>query len=39
MIDIIYVLATVAFFAAMIAYVSGCQRLGASASSEEQKQS
>lgn len=39
MIDIIYVIATVAFFAAMLAYVAGCERLGASGSSDEQKKS
>ena len=29
MIDIIYVAGTVAFFALMLAYVAGCERLGA----------
>lgn len=28
MLDIVYVLATVAFFAAMLAYVRGCEALG-----------
>lgn len=28
MLDLAYVLGTVAFFAAMLAYVRGCQRLG-----------
>jgi hypothetical protein len=28
MLDVIYVLATVAFFAAMLAYVRGCEKLG-----------
>jgi hypothetical protein len=37
MIDIVYVIATVAFFATMLVYVAGCQKLGASGSSEEQK--
>jgi hypothetical protein len=36
MIDIVYVLASVAFFAAMLAYIVACDKLGASASSEEQ---
>lgn len=28
MLDLIYLLASVAFFAAMLAYVRGCERLG-----------
>jgi hypothetical protein len=28
MLDIVYVLATLGFFAAMLAYVRGCERLG-----------
>jgi hypothetical protein len=28
MLDIIYILGTVAFFALMLAYVAGCERLG-----------
>ena len=28
MLDIVYVLATLAFFAAMLAYVRGCEKLG-----------
>lgn len=28
MIDVVYVLVTIAFFAAMLAYVAGCDRLG-----------
>jgi hypothetical protein len=29
MLDVVYVIATVAFFALMVAYVVGCERLGA----------
>ncbi len=29
MLDVVYVLATIAFFALMVAYVVGCDRLGA----------
>jgi hypothetical protein len=28
MMDVVYILATVAFFAAMVAYLAGCHRLG-----------
>jgi len=28
MLDVVYVLATLGFFAAMLAYVRGCERLG-----------
>jgi hypothetical protein len=28
MLDILYILGTVAFFALMLAYVAGCERLG-----------
>jgi hypothetical protein len=35
MIDFLYLLGTVAFFAAMLAYVRGCERLGRSADEEE----
>ncbi len=34
MMDVIYVLATVAFFALMLAYVVGCNRLGRTADVE-----
>ena len=34
MIDLIYVLATLAFFALMLVYVAGCERLGRSPESE-----
>lgn len=34
MIDLIYVLGTIAFFALMLAYVRGCERLGRGASSD-----
>lgn len=29
MLDVVYVVATIAFFALMVAYVAGCDRLGA----------
>jgi hypothetical protein len=35
MIDFLYLLGTVAFFAAMLAYVRGCERLGRSGDDEE----
>ena len=35
MIDIVYVIATIAFFALMVAYTRGCERLGAEQSNEE----
>ena len=38
MIDIIYVLASIAFFAVMIAYVAGCERLGRASASEDKSQ-
>jgi hypothetical protein len=34
MIDLVYVVGTVLFFALMIAYVAGCKRLGRSADVE-----
>ncbi len=37
MIDALYVLGTVAFFALMFAYVAGCARLGRGVSAEERK--
>ena len=35
MLDVIYVLTTIAFFGLMLAYVRGCERLGEDASGEE----
>lgn len=35
MLDVVYILATVAFFAAMVAYVAACDRLGRRAQSGE----
>ena len=35
MIDLVYVAATIAFFALMIAYVAGCATLGKSQQAEE----
>jgi len=37
MLDIVYVLATLAFFGLMIAYVRGCERLGSEATGEEDR--
>ena len=37
MLDTLYILGTVAFFALMLAYVVGCARLGRSASTEERE--
>ncbi|MFN8573223.1 MAG: hypothetical protein U0132_14320 [Gemmatimonadaceae bacterium] len=34
MTDVLYLLLTVAFFALMLAYVKGCERLGRAAASE-----
>ena len=36
MIDVVYVAVTVAFFASMLAYIAGCERLGRSAEAERQ---
>lgn len=33
--DVVYVLITLLFFAAMLWYVAGCQRLGGSSESEQ----
>ena len=38
MLDIIYVLGTVAFFALMLGYVAGCERLGRSSDSTSDSQ-
>jgi hypothetical protein len=35
MIDILYIVVTVAFFGLMIAYVRGCERLGREETSED----
>lgn len=37
MMDVVYILATVAFFAAMVAYVAGCDRLGRRTQSGERE--
>jgi hypothetical protein len=36
--DVVYVLATVAFFALMIAYIRGCESLGGGTEGEEKRQ-
>jgi hypothetical protein len=35
MIDLVYILGTLAFFALMLAYVRACERLGDNATAEE----
>jgi hypothetical protein len=37
MLDVVYVLVTVAFFSLMIAYVRGCERLGRDGTGEEER--
>lgn len=37
MTDVVYILVTLAFFALMIAYVRGCERLGREAGHEEER--
>jgi len=37
MLDIVYVLLTVGFFAFMLAYVAGCERLGRDANGEDER--
>jgi hypothetical protein len=37
MIDLIYVLGTIAFFALMLAYVHGCELLGRTASTDVER--
>jgi hypothetical protein len=37
MIDLIYVLGTIAFFALMLAYVRGCERLGRTAPTDAEQ--
>lgn len=34
MLDVLYVIGSIAFFALMLAYVAGCERLGQSADSD-----
>ena len=38
MIDVIYIVATVRFFALMLGYVAACERLGRSADGERAKE-
>jgi hypothetical protein len=37
MLDLVYILVTLAFFGLMLAYVVGCERLGRDGSGEEQR--
>ena len=37
MLDIVYIAVTLAFFALMLAYVKGCERLGRVEGSEEER--
>jgi hypothetical protein len=37
MLDIVYIVVTLAFFGLMLAYVRGCERLGRGASGEEER--
>jgi hypothetical protein len=37
MLDLVYIAVTVAFFALMLAYVRGCERLGRDGTSEEER--
>jgi hypothetical protein len=37
MLDIVYILATLAFFGLMLAYVRGCERLGRGATGEQER--
>jgi hypothetical protein len=37
MLDLLYVLGTVAFFALMLAYLKGCERLGTDETNEESR--
>lgn len=37
MLDLAYIALTVAFFALMLAYVRGCERLGRDASAEDER--
>lgn len=37
MLDVLYILGTVAFFVLMLAYVAGCRRLGAASRAEGAK--
>jgi hypothetical protein len=37
MLDVVYVLGTIGFFALMLVYVHGCERLGRSSAEEESR--
>jgi hypothetical protein len=37
MLDVVYILVTVAFFALMLAYVRACERLGKDGTGEEER--
>jgi len=37
MLDVVYILVTVAFFALMLAYVRGCELLGRESTGEEER--
>ncbi len=37
MLDVIYIAVTIAFFALMLAYVAGCERLGRDGTGEEER--
>lgn len=37
MIDVVYIVLTMAFFLLMLAYVRGCERLGRDATGEEER--
>jgi hypothetical protein len=37
MLDVVYILVTLAFFALMLAYVKGCERLGHEPGGEEER--
>ena len=38
MLDLVYILVTLAFFGLMLAYVRGCERLGKEGTGEEERQ-
>jgi len=37
MLDLVYIVVTLAFFGLMLAYVAGCERLGKDGTGEEQR--
>ena len=37
MLDVVYIVVTLAFFALMLAYVRGCEKLGAEGTGEEDR--